>query len=325
MAQSQNTVREIFVAKTLQSHTTLEVFKDTSVTHDVGVVAADGGAAGPGKNFFIVLNIGDGKIITSDVIKSDTLKKPILRDKDFVEEALKAVTISNIVVPDTAGQKAEYLVDLRLFNHGSLSIENFIIFHGQFVLTQGATASTAEEVVDGLIKNLNKNFSKHPNATPTTNPLFTFTKVGAGAGATLVITAKEQKLELGKKEGRPIEFDVVFKTNAYDDVLSGGDVAVTTPGNPGVGTVRQVALMEFSYRGNRGDIQRGVGYPYTWDQSSKTRTIGLDVNGFNLVEIKHFVNGDGLNALILPKELTIAIDEAVSQAAIVAEIEAFLA
>ncbi len=308
MANSQNTVREIIVANEgLASETTLKTFTASADSGEIGVFAKDGGAAAFGKDFVIALKTDDS-VIVSDVIVPSQVN--YLKVADYAAEVQKVVTVgggSSIPVPATAGEKYEYMVDIRLFNHGSLSVENFYIKHGHFILTQTSAPLTAEAVVDGLIDQLNRSFSKEPGATATTNPLFTFTKSGSGASSALVITAKEQQLELGKKEGRQLEFEVTAKVSKIGDEMYGvvqPTVDTTTPANPGIGTGKQIAKLEFFYRGNRGDVLRGVAYPYDWNR--KTKTLTDQSATYDVVELKHFITGDGLNALKMPKSVLVA-------------------
>jgi hypothetical protein len=321
MAQSQNTVREILVGNALASETTLSTFTASASPGELGVFAADGSTAGYGKDFVIALKTPQS-VFKSDIVKFGKVLK--YKGLDHAARVLRQITLSSIGVPATAGLKAEYMVDIRLYNFGSLSVEDYKIFHGHFVLTQTSGPLNAQTVVDGLIDNLNKNLSKEPGATTTTNPLFTFVRTGSAGSSALVITAKDQEVELGKKEGRPLEFDVSLKIKTAD-----GDPAlthvntVTAAGKPGVGTGRQVALMEYFYRGNRGDSLRGVGYPYDWTKA--TKTFANPAGAYDLVEIKHYVSGDGLNALIMPKELTVAaLESADIKDDIIEAIEVFI-
>jgi hypothetical protein len=308
MAQSQNTIREIFIANgALATETTLKTFTASASTGEIGVLPKGGETAAYGVPFVVAVKTADS-VIVSDVV--DPLKVEKLKLVEYVAPAQKVVTVDDIAVPATAGEKYEYIVDIRLFNHGSLSIENFYIKHGQHILTQTSSPLDAEDVVDALIINLNKNFSKEPGASATVNPLFTFTKTGTGATAALVITAKVQPLELGKKEGRDLQFDVVVKVSKVGDEdfgITQPTVEVTTPGNPGIGSGKEIAKLEWFYRGARGDAFRGLNYPYNWPTTTKTLTDQSLT--YNLIELKHFITGDGWNALKMPKELTIAVAE----------------
>jgi hypothetical protein len=327
MAQSQNTIREIFIANgALATETTLKAFTASASTGEIGVLSKGGEAPAYGVPFVVAYKTADS-VIVSDVV--DPLKVEKLKLVEYAAEVPKVITASAFPVPATAGDKYEYIVDIRLFNHGSLSVENFYIKHGQHILTQTSAPLTAQAAVDALVVNLNKNFSKEPGATATTNPLFTFSRGSSGANSTLIITAKAQPLELGKKEGRALEFDVVVRVSKVGDEdfgITQPTVAVTTPAHPGTGTGKQVAKLEYFYRGARGDAFRGLNYPYNWPTTTKTLTD--QALTYNLIELKHFITGDGLNALKMPKELTIAIAETAGTTteaeALIAAIEAYV-
>lgn len=387
MSQSIQLIREILIGNAVASETTLATFQDTASALELAVVSADGTAPGAGKPFFLVGKASDGSVIKSDIIYPDNVKRVDVLP--FVAEVPKAVTVSDITVPDT-GESEEYIVTIRLINVGSLSPDNFHLFHGHTKFTKTASNS-AEDVVSALITNLNQNFSIVPGATSTTNPLFTFgtahntqtltvttaptadgtatvtingdaidvalldadtdagaaTKIaaaidaeddyaatatgadveitatggepvsttydggtsgseatidGTDAEAALVITAKSQPYEAGKKFARPLEFDVTF--DAGDETAT---VEVSTAPHPGRGTGKKVAEMEWFLRGFRGDQYRGQHFPYNWNTSTKTLS---DPDGtYNTVEVAHFINGDGMNEIKMPKELTIAVDE----------------
>lgn len=316
MSLSIDQIREIIVGEAVATETTLATFQATASPLEIAVVSADGTAPGVGKPFIVVTKAGDGTVIKSDIVYPKSVTR--LDGIAYRAEVPKVVTVSAIAVPATTGDKQEYMVDLRMFNVGSLSVENFHIFHGHTLFTKTAS-NNAEAVVDALIANLNQNFSKVSGATSTTNPYFTFSKTGTGAGAALVITAKTQDYEAGKKFARPLEFDVAFKS----DLAS--TVTITNPGFPGVGTGKKVAEMEWFLRGFRGDSYRGVGYPFTWPSGTKSLS---DVAGtYNTIELIHIPKGDGLNVIQARKELTIAIEEAsgtVSMDALIADINIFL-
>lgn len=388
MSQSIQLIREILVGNAVATETTLATFQDTASPLELAAVSADGTAPGAGKPFFLVGKASDGSVIKSDIVYPDNVKR--VDTLPFVAEVPKAVTVSDITVPAT-GESEEYLVSIRLINVGSLSPDNFHLFHGHTKFTKTATNS-AEDVVNALVTNLNQNFSIVPGATSTTNPLFTFgvahdtqtltvtteptadgtatvtingdaisvallnadtaagtaTKIaaaidaepdyvasatgsdvtitaadgspvsttydggtsgseatidGTDAEAALVITAKSQPYEAGKKFARALEFDVTFDAGDED-----ATVATTTAPHPGRGTGKQVAQMEWFLRGFRGDQYRGQHFPYNW--TTATKTLSDPAGTYNTIEVAHYINGDGMNEIKMPKELTIAVAEA---------------
>lgn len=385
---SQKNTREFFVANSGKaSESTLQAFQSGASTGEIGVFSADGTAAGAGKDFVVVVKTADG-IIKSDVVKASTAT---FAKKTYSAPVERRIDVSDITVPATTGAKADYLMDIVIYNHGSLSNLNQYNKHGQYYFTQTGSL-TASDVVDGMITNLKQNFSKEPNATPTTNPLFTFTKgystwtidvdtapdangnctvtidgtattiallaadtdsgaatkiaaaltavsgytasavgtvvtlsadngifvsvgfdagtsgatavtiAGTAATAGLSVEAKAQDIELGKKEGRQVEFDVKFK-----EATQTSTVETVNAGNPGVGSGKQVATLEYFYRGAYGDAYRGMGFPYTWPTDTKTLAEQSSLYGY--IEISHKHEGDGLNKIELDKKLTLAIKD----------------
>lgn len=412
MAQSQKNMREIIVQTNgLATETTLKAFQASADAGEIQVLSKSGAAAGSGVPFVVARKTADGLII-SDVVDPKKIKKVV--QKAYAAEVQKVVNISGFTVPATAGDKFEYQVDIRLSGYGSLSPEDFKLYHGHHVLTQTSAPLTIESAVDALVLNLNRNFSKEAGATATTNPLFAFSKgassqtltvttaptvasnatvtvngqafvvalaatdttaqaatkiaatidpdvkytaVAAGAVVTitavggeaitvtyapgttasaatvaavgtssvLVIQSKAQALELGKKEGRPLEFDITAKVSKVGDEAFGTvqpTVKVTTSGFVGVGTGKQVANMEYFYRGNRGDTFRGLNFPYNWPTS--TKTFSDPAGTYDLIEISYVETGDGLNQIELDKSIVIAVPVAQDADAVKTRIDLFI-
>jgi hypothetical protein len=325
MAQSQKNMREIIVQTNgLATETTLKTFVATASDGEIGVLPKGGETAAFGVPFVVARKTADGAII-SDVI--DPLKVRKVVQKAYAAEVQKVVTASTFPVPATAGDKYEYQVDIRLVNYGSLSVENFKLYHGHTILTQTSGPLTAEAAVDALVLNLNRNLSKEPGATATTNPLFTFARGSSGANSTLTITAKAQPLELGKKEGKALEFDVTVRVTKVGDEngtfgIVQPTVAVTIPASPGVGTGKQVANMEWFYRGNRGDTFRGLNFPYNWPTT--TKSFANPSGTYDLIEVLYVETGDGLNQIELDKSLVIAVPVAQDADAVKAAIDVFV-
>jgi hypothetical protein len=394
MADSQFNSREIIVGTgvTSPSETTLATFKSTATAGEIGVFSKDGGTLAAGDDFVVAVKTSDN-IIVSDVIKASTAK---VQAKATVAEAQKVLEFSNITVPSTTGTTAEYILELKINGYaGSTSTLDYYHKFGHYVFTQTGSL-TGETIVDGLISNLNKSFSKEPGATASTNPLFTFskgyttqtldvtttadtsgnvtvningvdivvaltdtdadtvdaTKIAAGidgttiggttasaaavgtvvtvtlddgsaistftltdtgstnivvsiagtsATASLVVTGKAQTAQLEPfKNGFPLSFEGTLKP----DTGYTFNKVVVQSANPGTGTGKQVAYMEFFYRGARGDAYRGVGYPYSYPTS--TKKLSAFGTAYDIIEIQHSVEGGEFNTVKLPKSLVIA-------------------
>lgn len=386
MANSQKNSRFVIVGSgtTAPGDATLAAFTSAGTTGEIAVFSKDGTAAAAGEDCVIALKTADG-VEVSDVLKASKIKS--YTAKAYAAATLKKIAVSDITVPSTTGGTADYIVDIRIPNYGSLSVTDFMVKHGQYFLTQTGS-KTASDVVDGLISNLNSNFSKMPNATASTNPLFTFekgynswsitvttapdtngnatvtvdgvsttvallssdstsgaatkiaaaldavsgytssaasavvtlgidsgaavsvafagsttnavaTSAGTAANAALVITGKDQAIELGKDEGRAIEFSVRF-----DEEDQTATVTTMQDNNPGVGTGKIISNLEWFYNGAKGDVNRGVGYPHTWSTSTKSRA--SVASNYDILEIVFEEEGDGFNTIKLPKSILIA-------------------
>ena len=252
MALSQDTVKEIFVATALASETTLKTFEATASDGEIGVFKADGSDGTTVGDFIIVLKLA-GSTIKSDLYKPSEIQRlASVKGRAFVP---KVVTVT----PTALAAGTEYILEVRFQQFGSLSPLNFYSKFAQFVVPAGG--ATATQIANGLRASLAQQFSKESGSTLSTNAYFTF-----GGTATLVITEKEQPLELGKDEGRPIVFDVIVKA---DGGVSLAGIVVTNAGYPGTATGKQVAIMEDFYRGNRGDQYRDQHFPYNWGTKTK--------------------------------------------------------
>lgn len=291
MAQSQNTVREIFVATAKASETTLKAFEADASDGEIGVFLADGSAPDAVGDFVVAAKVA-GSTIVSDKYSPEDIKR--LKAVAGSPQVLREFTVTP--TETTAG--TEYVLEVRLLEFGSLSANDFLPKFGHYVVKTGDDAS---DIADGLKASLDKQFQDLPGATSISNPAFTF----ASAAGVLTITEKVQELELGKKEGRPLSFNVRL------DLVDGesiGDVEQVEGGSPGKATGRQVALMEYFFRGNRGDAFRDLGFPYTWSKATKT-TADPSVQ-YSLIELdaikKH---SDTLNVSSSSKGATIAVPD----------------
>lgn len=293
MAQSQNTVRELLLGTAVATETTLDTFKATASAGEVGIFTVDGTAIAAGKPFVVAQKTADS-VFVSDVVYPEKVSS--YKAVQDAPEQLRQITVGTITA--TAG--VDYVVDIHIYEHGSLSREDVYIKFGAY---RAKTGDNAEAIVDGLIASLNRNFSREPGATPTSNPLFTFAKTGSTTTAALVITAKSQPYVRGKKFGRGIYFDVLAKFDPATAV-----VTINAGGNPGKGTGKLVAAMEYDLRKNRGDIYGDLGWPYTFPVITRAD----EGAGYNMIDLTHSRGHDGWNEVSMRKQLTIAITEALS-------------
>jgi len=152
-----------------------------------------------------------------------------------------------------------YEVFIRLLNDGgTLSPENFRHILGSYVTPQDASGITFTDVMEGIKKNLDKSLSREYNSN------FTIT-VNADS---ISVEAGTRDFVLGKKDGRPVEFDlqVAVRDNGGDNTVSDAryndlDTEVVQAGSAGTGTGNQISLLEWNTAGEKGDRYRTIGYP----------------------------------------------------------------
>lgn len=301
MAQSQNTVRELLIGSAVATETTLDTFKDSASPGEVGIFSQDGTALAQGKPFVVAQKTADS-VFVSDVIFPKQITS--VTDAEYKAEEGREVTVSGITVE--VGN--DYIIDLYEYEHGSFSREDVYIKFGAY---RAVTGDTASNIVDGLIASLNRNYSREPGATPTSNKKFTFTKTGTGASSALVITAKAQPYVRGKKGGRGIYFDVLAKFEPASST-----VTVTKAGHPGQGTGKLIASMEYDLRKNRGDLYGDQGWPYTFGVVTRAD----EGANYDMIDITHHRGHDGWNDVKMRKVTSIAIVDGTGKAALLASI-----
>lgn len=298
MAQSQNTVNELILGSAVATETTLDTFKASASPGEVGVFTLDGTALAAGKPFVFAQKTADS-VFVSDVVYPESVSSYTAAVD--APEVAKVVQVTPPAAADiTVG--SDYIVRIHIFEFGSLSVEDTYLKFGTY---RPVTGDTEQQVVDGLIASLNRNFSREPGATATSNPLFTFSRSGSGATSKLVITQKLQPYVTGKKFGRVNPFDVFADFTPDAEPVKG---TVTTPYNPGKGTGKLVAAMEYDLRKNRGDIYGNINWPYNFDVITRANP----ATGYNMLEITHSRGHEGFNPVHMRKQVTIAITEALS-------------
>ena len=259
------------------------------------LLGADGQAVAAGQDFKLFQKDALGNIISSDTIKADNVLK--VRSVAYAAPALRKYTISAL----TVDVNSLYTVRLTVEGFGSLSPEDEYVKMASY---KAVTGDDQEAIVDGLIVSLNRNFSREPGATATSNTAFTFSKTGTGATAALVI---EGKIDDANFDGN--KFTRVFTQFSADiSATTYPTVTLTEGGSKGVGTGYQVVRSEFELLGERGDTMRLGAYPHNIAGPALVATKG---GSYDLVEISYYDEGRD-EAKKSNKQLTIAMQTAAS-------------
>jgi hypothetical protein len=290
----QNQVRHMYVGQAPAATVTdLATLKSAGVANDMVLLGADGSAVAAGKAFKLYVKDALGNIISSDTIKPDNVLH--VESVAYEAAALKLVTISAL----TVDANSLYTVNIEIQGHGSLSPEDTYLKQAFYKAVAG---NDQEDIVDGLISSLKRNFSREVGATAVDNPSFTFAKTGTGAAAALTIEGKldASGFDGNKKTSTFNYFTVDIACTTYPTVT------ITVPGSKGVGTGYQIVEMEYFLLGERGDAYRENAYPFNIVGPKLAATVD---GSYDLFEISYYDEGRD-EAKKSKKGLTIALPTA---------------
>lgn len=290
--------RDLMVGDVQATETNYTDFASSASAKELRIVTAQGASPSGKTPFKVLQKKKDGTVKISRTIKPDEIES--IGASVYVAETQTQYVFSSITAP-TAGDKI--VLQLRVYNAGSVSDNQWMNFFGEYI---AKTGDDAEDVVDGIIASVNNSFLQYPGSTSTSNPLFTLTKGGSGAAATLTVVAKEQSLDLGLKDGRRIEYDASFykldnNNNGRVDIAT----ETKTGGKDGNGTLKQVQRIEFFSRGNYGDQYGNMGWPNVF--SGSTRVEADVTEGYHMIDIMYRHKGGTFTDHGVLGQITIAV------------------
>ena len=286
---AQKQVRQLYVGLDFPEHANVGALK-AGTNGDLALLSQDGSAIGAGKKFTLLKKSNNGGLLTSDIV--DPSKVKFARSVAYQAPVLGEATISGI----TANANTLYTVEVVISQFGSLSAENEYVKKAFY---KAKTGDNAENIVDGLVKSLSRNFKREEPVTNDTfaytdaasvvtneasNVYFTFAKTGTGASAALVITEKTDWADASFNANKMTRQQLDFTVGASFSTLP---TIVQTGGTPGVGTGKQVAEMEFFLKGERNDFLRGAGYPHNFEGKYDANVTG----SYNAIEIGYYEEG----------------------------------
>lgn len=256
---------------------------------------------GPFK-IFQKANSTPGGFEFSEIINPDNIEVlSVVKYKAPVNRTVKVTGFTG-----TVRGNVTYEVFIRLLNDGgSLSVENYRHILGAYVTPQDVTGITFTDVLNGIKANLDKTLSREYNSD------FTIT-VNTGAGE-LSVEGGSRDFVLGKKDGRPVEFDLIaaVRDNGGDSTVSDTryddlSVVVVQPGDAGTGTGNQVANLEWARAGEKGDRYRMIGYPNNFD----TKYYANPGSTYHIVNIAYFEDRKYTNVERQYRVLQVAVENA---------------
>ena len=269
---SQNQVKDIFVVEALAGETEINAFIAAADPLEVQILKADGSAQpAAGEDFYFVQKHADGSFKRSDVLPAGQI-----RYVNVINQKVPVLKSYAIEIPAIAGIDVGDVLQIMitLDNWGSRSFEDQYF---KFANYKVQTGDDEEDIAEGLVTSLTRNFSREPGT------LFTFDAVTDGLSWFVEITEVQQPFVTGKKQGLPLEFVV---SNNFGGVQEVTNRVI----NPGSG--RAIRDLEYFCKGNVGDSYRGAGYPHDFEQwfdSSLNKQYCLVHIGFWFEGLNHAV------------------------------------
>lgn len=295
MALSQHESRDLVLGSAQASETTYSAFAATATTQELRIVTSQGGAVTGVTPFKLLQKTADGVKSTRTIDPASIVS---IGTASTAAETQTSVTFATITAP-VVGQ--QYVLQLRFYNAGALSHNQWQDFYGNFV----STDTSQETVVDGLITSLNRNFIQYPGATTTTNPLVTAVRGSAGATSTLIVTSKTQPLALGIDEGRRVEFDAYFYRLDANNCKVEVSTNTKVGGSDGSGTLKQIQNLEFFSKKNYGDIYGQMGFPNVFPGAGTV--VADNAAGYHTIDILYRHEGGAFTQHNIYGQITMAV------------------
>lgn len=274
---SENQVRHLYVAKALGSTNAGDIAV-TANSEDLyfKYIGVDGAQR---TDLIPLANITQAQAVRYD--KS-------LRQLTKFKVALDATVNGGEPIP---GQ--EYLVRIKFFEWGSLSMEDQYFKHGVVRAYSGMTAS---QFYTAMAASITLNLSREQI------PLLTVTSDANG----VYLQEIEQPWTLGVKESQPLIFTVGCDT-IIDTITTGAEYTWGVVTKPASGVFvsngKVVADMEYFYMGERADQYRGVGFPNV----IKTTYLVDPTIEYNFIELDYFYQGGGIDVHKSQKHITLVV------------------
>jgi len=245
--------------------------------------------AEPGNTgFYILYTNASGQTVKSDRIAFDKIRS--IKALSYVAKTYRTDKLAIVAGDIVAGQ--DYIIRILFRDWGSGSAENQLFKHvGAYRAKAGDTAAT---IVDALVALGNANFAREDY------PALSFAK--EAVTDKLVITEQPQPWVLGKKQARNLNYVIQLLpiTKAGESVYDWATFE-TTMANPGRGNGTAMADLEYFAMGERGDIYRQKGFPYTWD----VKYLVDSTKNYNILNIHFFETQEGEGVQAQEKELVV--------------------
>lgn len=241
--------------------------------------------------------LGAGGLTRTDLIKVKNIRygkgstyADLRRGLQKWEVALDSAVNKGDLIP-----KQEYLIRMTIREYGAMSPESYIQKYGYVLATTGMSTS---DFYKKMVESLNTAFKNE------SIQYFKFSLDNNSTPTKIIIEEVEQPWQLGVKSSDPIyaQIETDMVTTAEGESVQWGKttkVASTSFIDDG----HLIADLEYFCMGERGDVYRNMGWPnvvnttYLVDPSKE----------YNVVDIHHFFQGEGVSCQASEKDITFAV------------------
>ena len=171
-----NQVRDIVITSAEAAESTASTFVSSASNGESRVLKSDGSGVPTAKgDFYIISKRSNGDVKRSDVIKQD--KVTYLKKQAPVTAVAKSISMA---IPSGIATGTILRIDITLDQWGSASFEDQYFKFGVYKVVAG---DTVEDIADGLIRSLARNFQREEPLERGTDSVNTYAVVTTATGA----------------------------------------------------------------------------------------------------------------------------------------------
>ena len=257
---------------------------------------------GDGDLFFSY--VGKGGLIRSDIFNKDKVLKVSAVDATTDVTPMKKFEVT---IGGTPALGETYILTLNYKRFLGFGEEDTYFEMGS--VTVDSTINTASLFYKAMALNLAKNTAKQKivkialktASTPVAVTASTAASSLSGTYTGIIIEELPQEWKLGKKAFNTVEIsaDDIIGTSTLDAPWA--TVTTVTANLWTLNNGKRIADLEWFCMGERGDIYRGVGYPYNFD----TEYMVNPSSAYYVIDIHYYYEGEGMESGKSEKDITI--------------------
>ena len=302
MITNLNQNRQFYVVKSVKTGTT-----EPTVEGDIKM-----GKTEDGKQIWFK-HFGKGGLTRTDIIDIDKISYIKHSTKASMQRKLKkaVLKLSEDVNEGNPIMGQDYVLRIEIQNFFSPGDASIYVKSSAVHATKGMTPV---EFYTKMKNSLVMNFSREKQTAD-----MEFLKFEADANG-ITITEVEQPWRLGILSQEPVNFKVIpTKVLSDGEEVEWGEVEYSDS-NTVIGNGKQIADLEFFCMGERGDMFRGMGYPYNID----VKYMVDPSKEYDVLDVHYAYSGDGVQVHKSEKDITFVSDTTATITSLKTAIEALL-